>query len=879
MRRVSLLLLVVLIIGWVNWPQPLKGQVRRVAVLPFTIFSDEDLSSLREPLMNMVSNSLRQEGFQPVVWEEREGRPTLSDAQARRVASELASTFALYGSLSKIGEQISLDVRLVDVENKRPTLPIYVAKTGLENLAGAVADLAREVAIRILQKKKINQIRVAGNRRIEDEAIKLVVKTKSGDLYEPAKLREDLTAVYKMGYFQDVRIEADETPQGEIVTFVVTEKPTVERVEISGTSAIDEKDIRTALATKQYSILQDATLAQDEEKIKALYRDKGYYDAEVTRSLEPSKENTVVVKFQIVEHNKLYIKKIAFSGNQAFSDKELKDVMQTSEKGFFFWLTESGILKSEQVEVDVDRLTAFYHTRGYMEAKVGSPKITHDAKGIYLDFPVSEGLRYRVGKVDLTGDDPSPDEQLVTSLRLRKEEYFNREALAKDLEAITNHYTGKGYAFAEVTPKIDKNPEQQVVNVAYEVRRGEVVDFGRITISGNTKTRDKVIRRELEVVETARYDKAKLQRSVQNLRRLEYFESVDMDTSKGETPKEMNVDVKVKEKSTSFASIGAGYSSADKAFLMGQIAERNLGGRGQRLSFQGQLGQQSSRFGVTFTEPWLFDTPLAMSIELYNWQRDYTDYWKESWGGTFGLSYPVWASTRLYGSYTYDHAKVYNVADDAATVIKDQEGVIRTSMVSTTLRRDTKDHPFLTTRGSDNSVSLDYAGGVLGGDAAYYKTIVNSSWYFPLVWKLVGFLHGKAGYVDELPGGILPIYERFFLGGINSLRGYTTGKVGPRDPETGDYIGGNKMALFNAELLFPIVEEQGIRGVVFFDAGNAFNNGDPIKITDFRTDVGAGLRWYSPLGPMRLEVGFPLNPQDNNDQYKAKWQFSMGIFF
>jgi outer membrane protein insertion porin family len=878
MRRVSILLLAVLI--WcMIWPQPLKGQVRRIAILPLTIFSDVDLSGMREPLMNMMTNSLKQEGFQPVVPEEREGRPALTDTQARQLGEEVASTFTLYGSLSKIGDQISLDVRLVDVENKRPTVPIYVVKTGLENLAGAVADLAREVAIRILQKKKIYQIRVAGNRRIEDEAIKLVIKTKSGDLYEPAKLRQDLTSVYKMGYFKDVRIEAEETPQGEVVTFAVAEKPTVDRVEISGTSAINEKDVRTALGTKQYSILQEATLAQDEEKIKALYRDKGYYNAEVSYSVEPSKENAVVVKFKIVEHYKLYIKTITFTGNQAFSAKELKDVIKTSEKGFFFWLTESGILKPEQLEVDVDRLMAFYHTRGYMEAKVGKPKITHDAKGLYLDFPISEGLRYRVGKVEVTGDDPHPDPKLVTSLRLSKEEYFNREALAKDLETITNHYTDKGYAFAEVTPKIDKNTEQQVVNVAYEVHRGELVDFGRITISGNTKTRDKVIRRELEVVEGARYDKARLQKSAQNLKRLDYFESVDMDTSKGETPKEMNVNVKVKEKSTSFASVGAGYSSADKAFLMGQIAERNLGGRGQKLSFQGQLGQKSNRYSLTFVEPWLFDTPLSMSIEGYNWSRDYIDYRKTSTGATLGFSYPVWAYTRLYASYGYDDAKVSGVSEDASTFIKDQEGRIRTSMVSTTLRRDTRDHPFLTTKGSDNSVGVDYAGEFLGGDAAFYRTIANSSWYFPLVWKLVGFLHGKAGYVEELPGGILPIYDRFFLGGINSLRGYTTGKVGPRDPETGDYIGGNKMALFNAELLSPIVEAQGIRGVFFFDAGNAFDNGEPIKITDFKTDVGTGLRWSSPMGPLRLEVGFPLNPEDNKDRFQPKWQFSMGIFF
>jgi outer membrane protein insertion porin family len=865
-------------IAWVSWSQPLNAQVQRIAVFPFAILSEEDLSALREPLMTMLTNSLKQQGFQPVsAVEELQGRPPTGDAQVRQVGGELGGSYALYGSLTKIGEQISLDARVVDVANIRATYPIYVTKTGLENLASAVADLVREVGIRILQKKKIYQIVITGNRRIEDEAIKLVIKSKSGDLYEPARLREDLTGIYRMGYFTDVRVEGEETPQGEVVTFVVTEKPTVERVDISGADVISEKDVRTALGTKPFSILQESTLTQDDEKIRGLYRDKGYYNAEVSHSLEPLKENTVAVRFSIVEHDKLYIKTITFSGNQAFSDSELKDVIKTAEKGFFYWFTESGILKKEQLEVDVDRLMAFYHTRGYMEAKVGSPKITNDERGIYLDFPVSEGLRYRVGKVELTGDDPSPDAKLVTSLRLSKEEYFNREALVKDLESVTSYYTDRGYAFAEVVPKIDKNPEQPVVNVAYEVHRGELVDFGRISISGNTKTRDKVIRRELEIVEGSRYDKASLQRSSENLKRLDYFESVDMDTSKGETPKDMNVNVKVKEKSTSFASIGAGYSSADQAFILGQIAERNLGGRGQRLGFQGQVGGKSSRFSVGFTDPWLFDTPLSMSVELYNWTQQYPDYNRDSWGGRLGFSYPVWAYTRLYLSYGYDHAKVTDVADDASSIIKDQEGIIRTSQVSTTLRRDTRDHPFLTTKGSDNALTTDYAGGILGGDAAYWRVVANSSWYFPLVWKLVGFLHGKAGYVDELPDGILPIYERFFLGGINSLRGYSSGKVGPRDPATGDYIGGDKMALFNAELLFPLLEEQGIRGVLFYDAGNAFNNGVPIRITDFQTDVGAGIRWYSPLGPLRLEWGYALNPKSYQDNYKV--QFSMGIFF
>lgn len=863
-------------------PYPLQAQGIRIAIIPLTFHSKEDLSGLREPLMTLLNKGLRQQGFYPVPATgelEEAMRKQMSDALARQLGKDLGCSFALWGSFNKIGDHISLDVRLVDVGKRRPTVPIYVSKTGLENLASAVADLAQEISIRILKKEKVHQILVRGNRRIEDAAIKLVIKSKPGDLFEPEKLREDLTAVHQMGYFKDVRIEAEDTSQGKDVIFVVEEKPTIEKVEIRGARAISKEDIRTAIATKRYAILQRATLKSDVEKIKRLYRDKGYYNAEVSYSVEPLQENTVGVTFDIDEHEKLYIREISFSGNHEFSDDKLRDVIKTSEKGFFSWLTESGILKSEELEVDTDRLAGFYHNHGFIDAKVGKPVVTYDQEGIYIEFPVSEGRRFRVGevKVEVKDESGEPPESLVNSLKLPRQEYFNREMMARDLESITDYYTSRGYAFAEVTPRMNKDESQQVVDVTYEVNPGEVVYFNRITISGNTKTRDKVIRRELKVVEQGRYSKSKLERSVRNLQRLDYFEQVEMDTSRAEAPDEMNLNVEVKEKPTSFISFGGGYSSADQAFLMGQIAERNLFGRGQNLQFQGIFGGISSRFSLKFTEPWLFDIPLSATTELYRWYRDYDEFEKKSTGGRLSFSYPVWDYTRIYFSYGYEDATVEEVAATASHFIREQEGNIVSSVVSTVLRRDSRDHPFLVTRGSDNSVSVDYAGGVLGGDATYAKIIFNSSWYFPLFWKCVGFLHGKTGYITDTGDGIVPIYERFFLGGINSIRAFDSGDVGPRDPETGDRIGGNKMALFNAEFLFPLVEQHGIRGVLFYDAGDAFDNGEPIEISEFRTAAGAGVRWYSPMGPLRLEWGYNLDPEPGESQ--SNWQFSMGVFF
>ena len=864
------------------WPQSLHSRAIRLAVIPLTFYSEEDLTHLRKPLMDMMVKTLRQQGFQPVsALEILEEKPSLaagemSDVKARKVGAELQTHFVIYGSLSKIGEQISFDVRLVDVDNKRATASIYVTQEGLENLASAVSDLSGEVGIRILRRKKIRSVSVSGNERIETEAIKLNIKTKSGDLFDQTRLRQDLTEIYKMGYFKEVRIEAEDTPQGEDVVFVVAEKPTINKVTIRGAKVISKEDVEAAITTRQYSILQRTALKEDVEKIRALYRDKGYYDAEVTYEVEPLEGNRADVSFRIKEKKKLYVRKITFAGNNHFSDDELKDIIQTSEKTMFFWLTESGILKREKIEVDADRLAAFYLNLGFMDVKVGRPETAYDEEGIYINFSIDEGQRFRVGKVDVRGEDIEPKINLLGIIELSEEKYFNREVLAKDLQNLADFFTSRGYAFAEVSPNINKDETYQVVNVDYEIKKGDLVDFARINIVGNDKTRDKVIRRELRVVEGERYSRANLERSVRNLQRLDFFETVDLDTRKGQTADKMDVDVKVKEKPTRFISAGAGYSSADEVFFQSQIAERNLFGRGQNLQFNAQLGSVANRFSLKFTEPWLFDIPLSWTMEAYNWTRDYDDYNKTSWGGRIAFSYPIWDYTRLYLSYIYDDADISDVSSGAADIIKDQEGTLVTSAVSSTLRRDSRDHHFLTTRGSDNELTVDYAGGGLGGDAGYVKGEVNSSWWFPLFWDCVGFLHGKTGYIVENDGEV-PIYERFYLGGINSIRSFGSGRVSPRDPKTGDRIGGNKMVLFNAEFLFPFIKEQGVRGVLFFDAGNAYDNGENIDLGNLYYAIGGGIRWYSPMGPLRLEWGY--NPDQKPGDPKSKWQFSIGVFF
>ncbi len=310
---------------------------------------------------------------------------------------------------------------------------------------------------------------------------------------------------------------------------------------------------------------------------------------------------------------------------------------------------------------------------------------------------------------------------------------------------------------------------------------------------------------------------------------------------------------------------------------MTSISQRNLFGRGQSLTLKASTGKRTTLFNLSFTEPWLFDTPLSAGFDLYNQERDYDTYDKKSVGGRLRLGYRIADYTRTSFYYGYENADIRDVDNDAAQVIKDMEGEFISSSITGIVKRDSRDRMFNPTEGSDNRLSVEWAGGPFGGDIAFTKYVGESGWYFPLFWNTVGMLHGKAGFVTENRGGILPVYERFFLGGMNSVRGFDWRDVGPEDPATGDKIGGDKMIQFNVEFLFPLIKDAGLMGLLFFDAGQAYDNGEDINLSDVRESIGYGIRWYSPLGPMRLEYGYILDRKSGEN--KGRWEFAIGTAF
>jgi outer membrane protein insertion porin family len=436
----------------------------------------------------------------------------------------------------------------------------------------------------------------------------------------------------------------------------------------------------------------------------------------------------------------------------------------------------------------------------------------------------------------------------------------------------------EGYAHTEVKPAVKQEPSDQTTDITFDVAKKDLVHIGLIYISGNSKTRDKVIRREMRLAEGDVFNATKLEKSLNALKKLDFFEEVEVLPTESEQSGIMNLHVKVKEKLTGSISVGGGFSSDSGAFVSGEIIQRNLFGKGQYLGVKAFFAEEAQRYILTFVEPRLFDTYLSAGFDVYNWIKDYNDFRKDAVGMRLKFGYPFGNYSRLLGFYTYETANVSDVSSGSSAFVRSQLGDTVKGSMTVGAERDTTDHPFMPTRGSVTALTSEFAAKALGGDTDFTKVEFRTGTYVPLFWKFVGHVRGGFGQLWELDGvDTVPIYERFFLGGIDSLRGFQWGDVGPKDPVTGDIIGGLTYGMVNVELLFPLLEKFGIRGVVFFDAGNAYLDIDEFDVSKFRTDVGGGIRWNSPFGPIRVEVGYNLDPEPGEDSYQ--FQFSGGAFF
>jgi outer membrane protein insertion porin family len=720
----------------------------------------------------------------------------------------------------------------------------------------------------------VNSIVVKGLKRIEEGAVKSKITQKVGEPISDEKISQDIKNIFKMGYFDDVKTEIETLEGGVELIYVVKEKPTIVRVEFQGNKEMKDDKLREKTTITVGSIDDTALIQDNVSKLKLYYEEEGYWLATVVPVINRISENEVRLTFQIDEGKKVRIRQINIVGNKAISTGKIKGVMKTTTWKIYSFIFSSGYYRKEVMNSDVERIKDLYFDNGYIKVVVADPEVrlSEDRKGMIITINISEGEQFRISSVTITGNKAYPESELRKRISSAPGAVFSKEVLKKDISSMTELYTDHGYALANVYPDIVPDDADKTVGLTYKVEEGDVYRIGRIEISGNTKTRDNVIRREIRLDEGDLFNSALLKRSYERINNLNFFETVDLSPKPRYKEKLLDIDVKVKEKATGFISVGGGYSSVDGLIGMVDVTQGNLFGTGRYVKVRGELGGKSAYYEFSYRDPWFLDKPVSLTFNIYNLRREYIDYSRRAigFGFGFGKEFSEYWSGNL--SYNLEKAKIFNVASSADQRIKNQagEGSKTTSSITPSLTRDTRDNFLDPSSGSRNSIYVTFAG--VGGQNAFIKGVADSAWFFPFGSTTIA-LRGRFGYAKGIFNKELPWYERFYVGGIYTVRGLGYGQAGPKSND--EYIGGTKELIFNTEFIFPILSELKLKGVVFFDAGNSYDSAEAIG--KLRYTSGTGIRWISPMGPIRVEWGYNLDRKPGEASNKV--EFTFGSFF
>lgn len=740
--------------------------------------------------------------------------------------------------------------------------------------------------------EKIVEVQVKGNRRIESAAILNVLKIHAGDTLYNEKTDTDIRAIYKLGHFQDVQAVLEQTDKGNVLIYTVLEKPIVRSIKFEGNKELTTEKLKEALEFRQNTIFSTKDLDKSVAKIKKLYGDEGFYLADIQPQVDKTSASDRSVTFKINEGKKVLISSIRFDGSKTFSDRKLRGVMETKESWFMSWLTGAGTYKEEVLKNDALIISDFYLNNGFINVKVGEPSIKlNDAKtALEVSIGITEGEQYRIGEIGFKGELLESAADLRKKLKSEPGEVFSRATLRTDIFTLTDVYGDKGYAFANVNPQTRPNNEKKTVDMTFDMEKGELVTIERIAISGNPKTRDKVIRRELRVNENELFNATGMKRSKQNLMNLGFFEEANIATAKGSASNKLNVNIDVKEKPTGTFSIGGGYSSLDGFIGQGSVQQANFLGLGLKANLSASIGGNSQTYSVGVTDPHFLDTKWTLGGDIYRSERDYIDYSRRLMGGDIKAGYPINDFVGTFFMYKYEIKDIYNPTDAYRKIslidpANYPTGTTTTSSILGSITHNNTDYRLDPTIGMINSLSLEYAG--LGGNNKFAKYTTDHTVFYPLYKKLIFSSKLTLGYIQEV-GQPVPIDEKFYLGGIFSLRGYKARTVSPTKVQRSEpdmngtwpedqrvYLGGSKEVFGNVEFSFPLLQEVGVKGVVFFDYGNAFED----KFNTMLMSYGGGIRWASPIGPLRLEYGIPLNPRSGIDSNSGRFEFSIGSLF
>lgn len=762
--------------------------------------------------------------------------------------------------------------------------------------ATASAQIAERTSIAKIQ------IRHVGPPAVSDELIRANIRIKEGDSYSKPNIDSDVRNLYSTGYFYNIRVGEELTRDGLVLTYVVQGKPTLTAIKFQGNKKYSNSKLQKKVTSKIGEPLNEAKLFNDAQEILKMYQKAGYQKTQVKAAPPVIDENAGrgTVTFEIVEAPKVNIRRVDFEGAQSFKLKKLRKVIKTRRRWSFSWLTGSGRLKDDEFEEDKERLADFYRNEGYIDFELKDVQFEYpDPKSMIVKFIVSEGKQYKVGSVDFKGNTLFTTNDFykgfnalgrVKRVHMGAGKTFTPKGFSSDLQTLEDFYGAKGYIDARVEARKDPNINTGTMDLSYQIQEGDKSYIEKVEIKGNTKTKDKVIRRELAVAPGEVFNMLRVDLSTNRLAGLNYFEKIEARPEETDIPNRKNLVIAVDEKNTGNFIVGAGFSTIENVVGFVEVSQGNFDlfnppyftGGGQKVRLRTQIGTRKQDYQLTFIEPWLFGRKLAFSVDLYHRDLSYLSslYDERRTGARLGLTRTLGLEDLIGGiSYTIESIGIRNVDPAASPELQAEAGTRLVSRFGTTIAYDTRNNALLASRGQRTELMAEVAGGPLGGDTDIYQLELRHSHYLPgfangHIWEILG----RVGVVDKYGDTKrVPLFDRYFLGGQNTLRGYDFRKVGPRD-SLGEPIGGDTYWFGSVEYSIPVIER--LRFAAFYDIGMVYR--DPYSFStkgegtgSFSDNWGVGIRLNLPIGPLRLDYGIPIH-RDRRNSSSGHFQFGVG---
>lgn len=728
----------------------------------------------------------------------------------------------------------------------------------------------------------VKTISVDGLQRVEKETVLAYLGVKPAETISQEQMDSAFKNLYATGLFADIKMNAE---KNGVLKITVEENPLIGARAFDGNKKLDDKVLETEVQSAPNSIYNRAKVQQDVRRILEVYKRAGRYAVEVEPKIIERPENRVDLIFEIDEGPEAKIDKINFFGNKHYSAPDLQEILMSKESRWYRIFSSAETYDAEKMNYDKELLRRFYNQRGYADFRVVSAvaELAPNKKSFILNFTLEEGPRYRIGEVKIdSAISEVPVEKLLREVTFDSGAWYNADAVEKSVTGITEELGKKGFVFVDITPVLNRNAESDTMDITFKIEEGERIFINRINISGNTNTLDEVIRREFRLDEGDAFNVSKIQDSRRNIENLNYFSKVDIQSVPIDSSK-ADINVDVEEKSTGYFNIGIGYSTVNGALIQGGITENNFQGKGQQLSVDGSVSERSKDYSMSFTEPYFLGRRLSAGADIFYSDEDYQDessYDSASVGGRIRLGWNYTDDLYQVVRYTLRQDEIKDVKDYASVYIRDEEGKSTASVIGQTLIYDKRDSAIRTKDGYYLSFGNDIAG--VGADEKYFKFDVKAYKFFTLsdYWTFKFYANG--GYIVGYGGEDVRLSQRYYLGG-NTLRGFAFGGVGARDKATDDALGGNWVAYGGAEMSFPIgLDEVGIRGRTFFDIGMI---GKPDNIdtalVDYsskpRASIGFGFEWFSPMGKIDIDFGFPVMKEDYDETEVFRLNFGTSL--